>query len=261
MNKRTKWMAAGLLLACILSGCSSKSTVETSETADFTPVSTLTPGMVASESVAVITDTESQTGGVASEALPVDITAAPATEEPEDISEEPETEPTDTPEPTEELFTYSLIPISDRSMGFIFAYPEGWVNLPGKSTICYRENVEYGDFPARVAVVKKSVAHTPKATKVFSEFQSFANTIAALYDSDTFEYIDQNADVTFMDQKAYETYYLGYSGDIEIKGYMIACGIDVGSSHYIVIYHFCASYEDFDKMSTMMKQMRDTVTF
>ena len=40
-----------------------------------------------------------------------------------------------------------------------------------------------------------------------------------------------------------------------------ACGIDSGSNHYIVVFHFCAPYEDFDKMSAMMKQMRDTVMF
>ena len=118
-----------------------------------------------------------------------------------------------------------------------------------------------GEFPARVAVAKKSVAHTPKSSKVFSEFKSFADTIAALYDSETFEYTDQSDQVYFMGQKAYETYYLGYSDDIEVKGYMIACGIDYGSSHYIVIFHFCAPYEDFDKMLPMMKQMRDTVMF
>ena len=146
-------------------------------------------------------------------------------------------------------------------MGFIFAYPDGWANLPGKNTICYREIVPAGEFPARVAVAKKSVAHTPKSSKVFSEFKSFADTIAALYDSETFEYTDQSDQVYFMGQKAYETYYLGYSDDIEVKGYMIACGIDYGSSHYIVIFHFCAPYEDFDKMLPMMKQMRDTVMF
>ena len=42
---------------------------------------------------------------------------------------------------------------------------------------------------------------------------------------------------------------------------MIACGIDSGSNHYIVVFHFCAPYEAFDKMSAMMKQMRDTVMF
>ena len=28
-----------------------------------------------------------------------------------------------------------------------------------------------------------------------------------------------------------------------------------------MIFHFCAAYEDFSKMTGMMKQMRDTVMF
>ena len=278
MNKRKKLAAIALLLMILLGGCSSNNASEAVETGNFAPENSLTPGTVASESVGTIASeantgaiaSEANTGSIASEANTGSIASETAAENlPVDVpveSEEPESaeetaEPEETAAPTEEPFTYSLIPISDRSMGFIYAYPEGWVNLPGKSTICYRESVEAGDFPARVAVVKKSVAHTPKSSKVFSEFQSFAETIQALYDEDTFEFINQSTDATFMGQQAYETYYLGYSGDIEIKGYMIACGIDNGSSHYIMIYHFCASYEDFSKMTPMMKQMRDTVMF
>lgn len=264
MNKRKKLAVIGLLLICLLAGCSSNTPTVTDEVGDFAPANSIAPGAVASESDGAIAS-EGNAGAVASETfaetqnLPVDVPIA--SEEPEETAVVETPEPAETAEPTEEPFTYSLIPISDRSMGFIYAYPEGWVNLPGKSTICYRESVEPGDFPARVAVVKKSVAHTPKSSKVFSEFQSFAQTIEALYDANTFEYTDQSTDAYFMGQKAYETYYLGYSGDIEIKGYMIACGIDNGSNHYIMIFHFCAAYEDFSKMTGMMKQMRDTVMF
>ena len=256
MNKSIKLGVAGALLVCLLAGCSQKAPVDTAADGDFAPVTTLAPGTIASEG-----------GGVASESgltganLPIDVTLAPETAVPENVPDDVTPEPASSSEPTAEPFTYSLIPISDRSMGFIFAYPDGWAYLPGENTICYREIVPAGEFPARVAVAKKSVAHTPKSSKVFSEFKSFADTIAALYDSETFEYTDQSDQVYFMGQKAYETYYLGYSDDIEVKGYMIACGIDYGSSHYIVIFHFCAPYEDFDKMLPMMKQMRDTVMF
>ncbi len=287
MSKNNRLIATGLILICLLCGCRSTST-STQDTAEqsgnFAPDTTLTPGVIASEvgsTTAEDESTASQAGSVASETesaasnvLPVDVTAAPNTPEPQETESSSETpepqetesssevpEPTDTPEPTVAPYSYSLIPISDRSMGFIFAYPEGWVNLPGKSTICYREVIDGDAFPARVAVAAKSVAHTPKSSKVLSEFESFADKISDLYDSDTFEFIDQSTDSYFMGQPAYETYYLGYSGDTEIKGYMIACGIDNGSKHYIMIFHFCASYEDFDRMSSMMKQMRDTVMF
>lgn len=253
MKKSIMLGAAALAIACLMTGCSKSAPVNAPETGDFTPTTTLAPGSVASE------------GSVYSPNLPVDVTLAPETalpsDAPADVPNDATPEPAGTFEPTAEAFSYSLIPISDRSMGFIFAYPEGWANLPGKNTICYREIVPAGDFPARVAVAKKSVAHTPKSSKVFSEFKSFADTIAALYDADTFEYADQSDQAYFMGQPAYETYYLGYSDNIEVKGYMIACGIDSGSNHYIVVFHFCAPYEDFDKMSAMMKQMRDTVMF
>lgn len=256
MNKSIKLGVAGALLVCLLAGCSQKAPVDTAADGDFAPVTTLAPGTIASEGGRVASES-----GLTGANLPIDVTLAPETAVPENVPDDVTPEPASSSEPTAEPFTYSLIPISDRSMGFIFAYPDGWANLPGKNTICYREIVPAGEFPARVAVAKKSVAHTPKSSKVFSEFKSFADTIAALYDSETFEYTDQSDQVYFMGQKAYETYYLGYSDDIEVKGYMIACGIDYGSSHYIVIFHFCAPYEYFDKMLPMMKQMRDTVMF
>ena len=45
-------------------------------------------------------------------------------------------------------------------------------------------------------------------------------------------------------------------GDIEVKGYM-AC-TSIGKTIYV--YHFCASYEDFEVMEQMMIRMRDSVT-
>ena len=244
MKKSIMLGAAALAIACLMTGCSKSAPVNTPETGDFTPTTTLAPGSVASE------------GGVYSPNLPVDVTLAPETASPSDIPEDATPEPADTLEPTAEAFSYSLIPISDRSMGFIFAYPEGWANLPGKNTICYREIVPAGDFPARVAVAKKSVAHTPKSSKVFSEFKSFADTIAALYDADTFEYVDQSDQAYFMGQPSYETYYLGYSDNIEVKGYMICTNVD----KYVYVFHFCAPYDDYAAMEPMMRQLRDSVT-
>jgi hypothetical protein len=48
--------------------------------------------------------------------------------------------------------TYQYSALTDTSLGFTFNYPSHWENLPGIYTICFREKVEKGDFPARVAI-------------------------------------------------------------------------------------------------------------
>lgn len=150
---------------------------------------------------------------------------------------------------------YTFEMLTDTSMGFVYAHPTEWVNLPGKSTVCYREAVEADDFPARVAVTKKEFAHTPKSSAVLKEFQSYAHIIYKQYDSSTFEFGDLNSDASFMGQSAYEITYLAYSGNIEVKGYMISCAI----GHTMYVFHFCAAYDDYQQLQSAMTRMRDSV--
>ena len=53
----------------------------------------------------------------------------------------------------------------------------------------------------------------------------------------------------------YAITYLAYSGDIEVEGYMICCAI----GRAIYAFHFCASYDDYQAMASVMTRMRDSV--
>ena len=253
--KRKAALALVCLLMLALAGCSKGSTtINDPDGANFAPESTLAP---VSDSV--------RPSATQPEVLdlPIELADDP-TDDPEIPMEDPgESGAEATPEPpldptptsSVDLSTYRFQQLTDTSFGFTFEYPTHWVNLPGKYTVCFREPVEEDDFPARVTVTKKALVHTPKAEKVLAQFQSFAQTIYAQYDPSTFELGELNTSARFMGQSAYEITYLAYSGDVEIKGYMICCAVDKS----IYVYHFCASYPDYTAMESMMGRMRDSV--
>ena len=153
-------------------------------------------------------------------------------------------------------YAYTLTALTDSTFGFVYAYPSGWKNLPGKYTACFREEVSGDDFPARMAVTRKRLAHAPKFSRLLTQFQEYAETVRAQYDSKTFEYGDLNSSAAFLGQPAYEITYLAYSGDVEVKGYMICTNVD----KYVYVFHFCAPYDDYAAMEPMMRQLRDSVT-
>ena len=56
---------------------------------------------------------------------------------------------------------YQYASLADESVDFTFNYPSQWENVPGIYTVCFREKVEKGEFPARVAISRKKLVHTP----------------------------------------------------------------------------------------------------
>lgn len=230
-----------------LSGCSKQ---------DAQVEATNVPANFAPETTAIVSPTE--TAQSLPEAVDIPLSeatdAADATQSPTEPTAAPQA--TQAPTPTVSSYSYTLTALNDNSFGFVCAYPTGWKNLPGKYTVCYREDVSDDDFAARVAITKKTFAHTPKASRVLSQFQSYAETIYDQYDPSTFEFGDLNSEAKFLGQQAYEITYLAYSGETEVKGYMICASVD----RSIYVFHFCASYDDYGAMEAMMNQMRDTVT-
>ena len=107
-----------------------------------------------------------------------------------------------------------------------------------------------------MAVTRKRLAHAPKFSRLLTQFQEYAETVRAQYDSTTFEYGDLNSSAAFLGQPAYEITYLAYSGAVEVKGYMICTNVD----KYVYVFHFCAPYDDYAAMEPMMRQLRDSVT-
>ena len=251
MKKIAALLIAGALIAATLSGCSNSSDVA----ADQPPLNTVPESTVTTEFVdAFMPDVMD---------VPVDVTAEPAADTPVEpaVTDAPAEAATETPaaQATAAPYAYNaytLTALTDSTFGFVCAYPSGWKNLPGKYTVCFREEVSGDDFPARMAVTRKRLAHAPKFSRLLTQFQEYAETVRAQYDSKTFEYGDLNSSAAFLGQPAYEITYLAYSGDVEVKGYMICTNVD----KYVYVFHFCAPYDDYAAMEPMMRQLRDSVT-
>ena len=150
-------------------------------------------------------------------------------------------------------FTY--VTLTDPSFGFVMNYPDDWVNLPGKFTVCFEEPEPTTAFPARVAVTRKQLAHKPKAKAVYTQFQAYAQIIYEQYDPKTFEYGDVNSNGVFMGHQAYEVTYLAYSGDVEVEGYLCCCSIDKA----MYVFHFCCPCDEYDSYASAIMRMRDSV--
>ncbi len=186
------------------------------------------------------------------------VDTATATPEPTQApTDSPEAEVTPTPEPTvpSVYAGYSYSALTDTAFGFLMDYPSNWRNLPGKYTACFEEQVADQDFPARIAVTSKKMAHKPESNTVVKQFKAYAQQIYRQYDPKTFEF-GELKECKFMGKKGYAINYLAYSGDIEVKGYMCCCAID----YTIYVYHFCSSYEDYDPMTPVLTRVRDSVT-
>jgi len=150
---------------------------------------------------------------------------------------------------------FNFSTMSDASLGFTFSYPSHWLNNPGVYTVCYRENVEPGDFPARVAVTRKKLTHTADSDGITEELKSYLKTIYKQYDAKTFEVGSLNKSIQFMGQKGYSTTYLAFSGETEVKGFVICCQIE----RTLYVFHFSASYDDYLSMESMMQYMCKSV--
>ena len=147
--------------------------------------------------------------------------------------------------------TFQFAALTDTQMGFTFNYPAQWENLPGIYTVCYRERVEDGSFPARVSVTRKKLKHTVEGTVLNDELKEFVKVVAKQYDSSTFQLGTASTAESFLGRTAISDTYLAYSGDTEVKGFII--GTSVGM--YLLVFHFCASYDDYTAMERVMKYM------
>lgn len=169
-----------------------------------------------------------------------------------------EVAPTSTPRPGSNLIdpnTLSYTALSDPDMKLTFNYPSNWVNVPGVFTVCYREMAEQGEFPARVAISAKRLVHSPEGTVISDELTEFVRVIRKQYDANTFQLGTPNSEDTFMGKQALSNTYLAYSGETEVKGFII--GQSIGRVLYV--FHFSASYEDYTAMERVMRYMLNSV--
>ncbi len=141
--------------------------------------------------------------------------------------------------------------LRDASLGFTFNYPSDWINVPGIRTVCFHAPAEEGEFPARITISVKRTTHTVENDVLLTQLQKFMRTISKRYAASTFQAGKINKKDSFLKRNAYSNTYLAYYGDVEVKGFIIGCG--VGKS--IVVGHFCASYEDYGPMKSLMRYM------
>lgn len=151
---------------------------------------------------------------------------------------------------------YQFTSLSDHSLGFTFSYPAHWKNIPGIYTVCFQEDVEQGDFPARVAITRNKLTHTPKDAAIVDHLVSYLKTIYKQYDTAAFEVSGLDRTVSFMGQPGYSTTYLAFSGETEVEGFVIMCAVE----RTLYVFHFSASYSDYQSMQSMMQYMLNSVT-
>ena len=162
---------------------------------------------------------------------------------------------TPTPQPNASVSQYTEV--LGPGLGFRFSYPTGWVNIPGRSTVCYVQPLENGTiYPGRVAVTMKRMPHAIGMTTVKTELANYVRKLMTQYPSATFKVNSKlDEDTKFMGKKALSTTYLAYDGDTEIKGYLITTYFE----RYIYVFHFLCAYTDYPTFEATLRYMRDSV--
>lgn len=151
---------------------------------------------------------------------------------------------------------YQYSAVMDDSLDYTFNYPSHWEHIPGIYTVCYREKVEKGDFPARISICRKKLVHTPDDIAMMEQLTSYMEMVAQRYDSKTFQTGTPDKEATFMGHKALSNTYLAYWGNIEVKGYVV--GVAINRTLYVL--HFCATYADYIAMESVLQYMVRSVT-
>lgn len=150
-------------------------------------------------------------------------------------------------------FQYSAV--TDEKVDFTFNYPSDWENVPGIYTVCYRQKVGKGEFPARIAVTRKKLVHTPDEIVMNEQMTSYLKSIAKQYDTETFQIGTAVKDVPFIRRKGIANTYLAYWGSVEVKGYVLGVAVD----RTLYVLHFCAAYTDYAELEGALEYMVGTV--
>ena len=255
-----------LLLICVVvlslfTGCDRQSaalqpTAEPQQEGNFAPVTT---AVASAEQAKAVEEAVQATAEPAAD-VPADEPAVPVDEP--GFTVNPTNAPADavpfstpTPQPNTHIASYSEI--GGTGLGFKFSRPSDWVNIPGRSTVCYVQPLENGTvYPARVAVTMKKLPHKCTAEEAQNELVEYLKLLMTQYDEKTFKVSkEMDTETKFMGKNGMSTTYLAYDGEQEIQGYVILTYFE----RYVYVYHFLSAYEDYEAFSTAMRHMRDSV--
>ena len=151
---------------------------------------------------------------------------------------------------------YQYTQVDDENIDFTFNVPSHWELVPGIYTVCYREKVDDGDFPARLAITRKKLVHTPDDIVMNDQMTSYLKAVSKQYDPETFQIGTEQKDIPFIRRKGIANTYLAYWGSVEVKGYVLGVAVD----RTLYVFHFCASYSDYAELESVMQYMASTVT-
>lgn len=281
MKKRLSLLLALILCACVLAACGSRKTATdapgSAQGAPAAPEVTEVPqegehgeadqsaaleAMPTLEPVEPIADGENS-GSPQDDYFSIDAMLAGADEGGANEAAAPADEPAVSdggsapavnPVAAVDASAYQYSALTDTSLGFTFNYPSSWENVPGVFSVCFREKVEEGDFPARVTITSKKLVHSPDEEVITEQLTSYLRVVHKQYDAATFQAGTPNTTERFMGKPALSNTYLAFSGEHEVKGYII--GTAVGRTMYV--FHFCATYEDYGAMENLMRYMANS---
>lgn len=161
---------------------------------------------------------------------------------------------TEAPQPNAVVTSYSEI--KDTGLGFKFNYPTGWINYPGRSTICYVQPMTNGTiYPGRVSVTMKRLLHPCGDEEMIEELTSYRDMLNKQFSNMRVVGGAANLEDRFMGKKAISFEYMAYDGSQEIKGYVVMTHFE----RYVFAYHFLCAYGDYNSFSGAMVKMKDSV--
>ncbi len=259
------------LMVCALSACGKDEGTDTApqQEGSFAPETTAVAGGGLAQAVASVEDSDEDAPDdpLAQDAV-IDVPASDAPATPEAAGDgsdgtspsgasAPQPFATATPQPNTAISGYQEV--VGTGLGFRFSHPQGWQNIPGKSTVCFVQPLAEGTvYPARVSVTMKKIYHSGNETRLQQQMVSFVEVLQNQYDKKTFE-IDTELDTEtkFMGgRRSYATTYLAYDGEQEIKGYIAMTYFD----KYVFCFHFQCACEDYNAFEPAIRHMRDSVT-
>ncbi len=145
------------------------------------------------------------------------------------------------------------VSLTNNTYKMVMERPAAWVQIPGRYTICFAENVGAGQTPARIAVTRKTLSYTPDEDRVTKQLISYLKTLQAQYE--TFEVGDLDTVPPFLGQPGFSTVYIAKKGENTVRGYVIMTAI----KRKIYVYHFSASESAYPSYATAMEHMRDSI--
>ncbi len=148
---------------------------------------------------------------------------------------------------------YTYAEGSSKPLAVKFLYPSHWENLPGRSTVCFREPEREGHISARMAISVKKLSKAANSDQMTTQLRDYVKAIVAQYDS--YEVGTLSTETDFMGKTGYSTIYKATKDGQEIHGHTImAC---VGTRIYA--FHFSATQEDYAALNAAMQHIRDNI--